>query len=187
MTLRISHRDLSHGCLADTSRIPHGCLTDTLEIPHGYLTEICFQALLESSEPDSIFFTWQAFCPEGEVEGNGLLAFMHHVIFPLKSLTSADPQVVVQRYGSLHVLTAHRSSAMWSFRYVVFPLRSLSDISFGYVFRISLSDISFEEHSLLQRLDLCTDWLHDRNAGASAPDILSISPHVTFWLRVVSC
>jgi hypothetical protein len=42
----------------------------------------------------------QAFCAEGVAEGNGLLAFVQHVIFPLRSLSLGVPSVTISRWHS---------------------------------------------------------------------------------------
>lgn len=39
----------------------------------------------------------QAFCEEGVVEGNGLLAFIRHIVFPLRSLSETDPEFLIPR------------------------------------------------------------------------------------------
>mmetsp|Transcript_34685 Transcript_34685/g.85339 ORF Transcript_34685/g.85339 Transcript_34685/m.85339 type:complete len:150 (-) Transcript_34685:46-495(-) len=39
----------------------------------------------------------KAFCEEGNVEGNGLLAFIRHVALPLQSLTSEGPSFTISR------------------------------------------------------------------------------------------
>ena len=39
----------------------------------------------------------KAFCEEGVVEGNGLLAFIRHIVFPLRSLSEETPVFTIER------------------------------------------------------------------------------------------
>jgi tyrosyl-tRNA synthetase len=39
----------------------------------------------------------KAFCEEGIVEGNGLLAFVRHIVFPLRSLSEESPAFKIER------------------------------------------------------------------------------------------